>query len=96
MDTTAASTAGAEDTRRDWAIVAITSQSIHCADRQAAEEVAEDRPHLTVVSRPLGGEWEPLSQPVVPVDLGPLSDEQLAALQFEAARLLARRQGRAL
>lgn len=86
------------DGTRDWGIVAITSHHLSAADQQAAEDWAGDRLHLTVVSRlvPGGDEWEPLYTTEHPVDLDSLTDKQLAAVQFEAARILARRQGHSL
>ncbi|WP_202918349.1 DUF6409 family protein [Streptomyces cavernae] len=91
-----ATTATTADDTRDWGIIAVTSQLFHYGSQQAAEEWADDLLHLTVVSRVPDGEWEPLHKTDVPVDLDALSDKQLAALQFEAARILARRHGRAL
>lgn len=48
------------DTDRDWAVLAVESTVVVASDRDTALEVATDRPHLTVVSRAPGGEWEPV------------------------------------
>ncbi|MFI5814939.1 hypothetical protein ACIA7S_28770 [Streptomyces sp. NPDC051643] len=48
------------DTGRDWAVLAVESTVVVASDRDTALKVAADRPHLTVVSRAPGGEWEPL------------------------------------
>lgn len=83
--------------QREWGVVAVTSQLLVRANScEAAVEFAEGRLHLTVVSRTPGNYWEPVHEHDLPVELDDLSDEELAALQFEAARLLAQRQGRQL
>jgi hypothetical protein len=84
------------DPYRDWGVFAVTTQVLYSGSQLAAEEWTEDRPHLTVVSRPQDGDWEPLHKHQDLVELDDLTDEQLTALQFQVAHALARRQGRQL
>ncbi|MGP3950820.1 hypothetical protein, partial [Streptomyces sp. 7N604] len=52
-----------DDARRQWAVSAATSTLVLAADREAAESFADGRPHLTVVSRLPGQDWQPVALP---------------------------------
>jgi hypothetical protein len=51
---------------RDWAVLAVTTTVLHADSRETAEEIAAKAPHLTVISRVPGGEWQPVTNPDEP------------------------------